>query len=79
MALLLDSSISACLAVGLVGKNGNTHAGWLPICEQVPKFCDHVKGALAAGFVAAIAYFLVILYSLHNVMNLFALRSRTSS
>lgn len=74
MALLLDSSISACVAIGLVGKSGNSHAGWLPICGQVPKFCDHVTGALAAGFVAAIAYFLVVLYSLHNVMNLFALK-----
>lgn len=75
MALLLDSSLSACLAVGLVGKNGNSYAGWQPICEQVPKFCDHVVGAIIAGFIAAIAYFLVVLYSLHNVMNLFTLRS----
>ncbi|GFP98300.1 CASP-like protein 1c2 [Phtheirospermum japonicum] len=71
ITLLLDSSISACLAIGLVGKNGNSHAGWLPICGQVPKFCEHVGGALIAGFVAAVAYFLMFLYSLHNVMNLF--------
>ncbi|XP_057797470.1 CASP-like protein 1C1 [Salvia miltiorrhiza] len=75
MALVLDSSISACVAIGQVGKKGNSHAGWLPICGQVPKFCDHVTGAIAAGFIAAIAYFLVLLYSLHNVMNLFALRA----
>lgn len=79
MALLLESSISACVAIGQVGKSGNSHAGWLPICGQVPKFCDHVTGALAAGFVAAIAYFLVVLYSLHNVMNLFALKPQASS
>ncbi|KAG6387186.1 hypothetical protein SASPL_152372 [Salvia splendens] len=75
IALLLDSSISACVAIGLVGKKGNTHAGWLPICGQVPKFCDHVTGAIAAGFIAAIAYFLVVLYSVHSVMNLFAPRA----
>ncbi|KAK4491665.1 hypothetical protein RD792_002429 [Penstemon davidsonii] len=71
IALLLDSSISACLAIGQVGKKGNSHAGWLPICGQVPKFCDHVTGALISGFVAAIIYFLILLYSLHNLMNLF--------
>ncbi|PIM99430.1 hypothetical protein CDL12_28076 [Handroanthus impetiginosus] len=71
IALLLDSSISACLAIGQVGKNGNSHAGWLPICGQVPKFCNHVTGALVAGFVAAVVYFLILLYTLHNVMNLF--------
>ncbi|KAL8507000.1 hypothetical protein ACS0TY_017761 [Phlomoides rotata] len=75
MAFLLDSSISACLAIGQVGKNGNSHAGWLPICKQVPKFCDHVTGAVVAGFVAAIVYFLIVLYSLHNVINLFALKT----
>ncbi|KAK6133421.1 hypothetical protein DH2020_032820 [Rehmannia glutinosa] len=75
IALLLDSSISACLAIGQVGKNGNSHAGWLPICGQVPKFCDHVKGSLIAGFVAAIVYFLILLYSLHNIINLFTLKT----
>ncbi|KAL1560233.1 CASP-like protein 1C1 [Salvia divinorum] len=71
--VLLDSSISACLAIGQVGKKGNSHAGWLPICDQVPKFCDHVTGAMIAGFAALLAYFLILLYSIHNVMNLFTL------
>lgn len=71
MALVLDSSISACLAIGMVGKYGNSHAGWLPICGQVPKFCVHVAGALVAGFVAAVAYFLILLYSIHHLINLF--------
>ncbi|XP_051128902.1 CASP-like protein 1C2 [Andrographis paniculata] len=75
ITLLLDSSISACLAIGQVGKNGNSHAGWLPICDQVPKFCDHVGGALIATFVATIVYFLILLYSLHNVKNLFSVTS----
>ncbi|XP_051134954.1 CASP-like protein 1C1 [Andrographis paniculata] len=71
MAMLLDSSLSACLAVGQVGKNGNNHAGWMPICGQVPKFCDHVTGALIAGFIAAIVHFLIVLFSLHTSLNLF--------
>ncbi|GER31631.1 CASP-like protein RCOM_1174750 [Striga asiatica] len=75
MTLLLDSSISSCIAIGQVGKKGNSYAGWLPICGQVPKFCDHVTGALIAGFVAAIIYFLILLYSLHNVINLFTLKN----
>lgn len=73
IVILLVSSVSACLAIGMVGKNGNSHAGWLPICNQVPKFCDRVTGAMVAGFVALLAYFLILLYSIHNVMNLFTL------
>ncbi|KAH7857870.1 hypothetical protein Vadar_017336 [Vaccinium darrowii] len=69
---LLNSSISAALAIGYVGKKGNTHAGWLPICGEVPNFCDHVNWALISGFVAAVVYFLLVLYSLHNIVNLLA-------
>lgn len=78
MTLLLDSSISACLAIAQVGKKGNTHAGWLPICGQVPKFCDRVTGSLIAGFAAAILYFLLLLFSFHNVLNLYTLKAQTS-
>ncbi|XP_030442578.1 CASP-like protein 1C2 [Syzygium oleosum] len=71
IAMLLSSSISAAVAIGQVGKNGNGHAGWLPICGQVPKFCDQVTGALIAGFVAAAIYLVLLLCSLHS---LFALK-----
>ncbi|XP_021294873.1 CASP-like protein 1C1 [Herrania umbratica] len=69
IAMLLTSSISAALAIAQIGKKGNSHAGWLPICGQVPKFCDHVTGALVAGFVAAIVYLVLNLYSLHAVLS----------
>ncbi|KAK7301874.1 hypothetical protein RJT34_12750 [Clitoria ternatea] len=64
IAMLLSSSVSAALAIAHLGKKGNSHAGWLPICGQVPKFCDHVTGALVAGFVTAIIHFLLFLFSL---------------
>ncbi|CAJ1936472.1 unnamed protein product [Sphenostylis stenocarpa] len=69
IAMLLSSSVSAAVAIAHVGKKGNTHAGWLPICGQVPKFCNHVTGALVAGFSAAIIYFLLIFSSLYSVQN----------
>ncbi|XWS12651.1 hypothetical protein CRYUN_Cryun37aG0108400 [Craigia yunnanensis] len=69
IAMLLTSSISAVLAIAQIGKKGNSHAGWLPICGQVPKFCDHVTGALIAGFVAAIVYLVLNLYSLYAVLS----------
>ncbi|KZV37149.1 hypothetical protein F511_15069 [Dorcoceras hygrometricum] len=75
MTLLLDSSISACLAIGQLGKNGNSNAGWLPICSRVPKFCDNVTAALVAGFVASITYLIIVIYSLHNLINLLTLKS----
>ncbi|KAM2366394.1 hypothetical protein ACFX1X_005090 [Malus domestica] len=68
-ALLLTSSMSAALAIAQVGKKGNTHAGWLPICGQVSKFCNHVSGALVAGILAAIFYYVLNLFILYNVLN----------
>ncbi|KAG5010601.1 hypothetical protein JHK82_019246 [Glycine max] len=69
IAMLLTSSVSAALAIAHVGKKGNTHAGWLPICGQVPKFCDHVTGALVAGFAAAIIYLILIFCPLYSAQN----------
>ncbi|KAK7257440.1 hypothetical protein RIF29_31424 [Crotalaria pallida] len=67
--MLLISSISAALAIAEVGKNGNTYAAWLPICGSVPKFCHQVTGALIAGFVAVITYMILLLHSLHTVLD----------
>ncbi|EEF44437.1 CASP-like protein 1C1 [Ricinus communis] len=67
--MLVTSSISAAVAVAQVGKKGNSHAGWLPICGQVPKFCDQVTGALAAAFISLITYAILLLYSIHTVLN----------
>lgn len=69
VAVLLASSVSSAFAIASVGKKGNTHAGWLPICGQVPKFCNHVTAALVAGFIAAILYFLLVIYTLYTVLN----------
>ncbi|XP_076885429.1 CASP-like protein 1C2 [Bidens hawaiensis] len=74
MAFLI-SSFSAAVGVGQLGKEGNTHAGWLPICGQVPKFCHHVTAALISGFVAVILYFLLILCSLNNVLHLVSIKA----
>ncbi|KAF8411156.1 hypothetical protein HHK36_003699 [Tetracentron sinense] len=67
--MLLTSSISAALAIAYVGKKGNSHAGWLPICGQVPDYCDHVTGALVSGFTGVIIYMGLLLYSIHTILN----------
>ncbi|XP_012487178.1 CASP-like protein 1C1 [Gossypium raimondii] len=67
--ILLTSSISAALAIAYVGEKGNPIAGWLPICDQVTKYCNQVKGALIVGFISVVLYMLLFLYSLHTVLN----------
>ncbi|TYG55260.1 hypothetical protein ES288_D09G257600v1 [Gossypium darwinii] len=67
--ILLTSSISTALAIAYVGEKGNPIAGWLPICDQVTKYCNQVKGALIVGFISVVLYMLLFLYSLHTVLN----------
>ncbi|XP_020237605.1 CASP-like protein 1C1 isoform X2 [Cajanus cajan] len=67
--MLLVSSFSAALAIAQVGKKGNSYAAWLPICDSVPKYCDQVTGALIAGFVAVIIYIILLLHSIHTVID----------
>ncbi|KAF5177451.1 Casparian strip membrane protein [Thalictrum thalictroides] len=69
VTLLLTSSISATLAIAYVGKKGNTHAGWLPICDQVPNFCNQVTGGVIAGIAGLVIYMMVLLHSIHSVLN----------
>ncbi|KAF9661756.1 hypothetical protein SADUNF_Sadunf19G0101600 [Salix dunnii] len=67
--MLLISSISAAMAIAQVGKNGNPRAAWLPVCDQVTKFCNQVTGALVAGFIALITYIILLLHSIYNFLN----------
>ena len=67
MGMVLTGAVAATGAIAEVGRNGNEHAGWLPICEQVHGYCNQVMGALIAGFVALVVYFLIIMHSLHAV------------
>ncbi|KAF9588446.1 hypothetical protein IFM89_010205 [Coptis chinensis] len=69
ITMLLTSSISATLAIAYIGKKGNSHAGWLPICNETPKFCNHVSGALLAGCVGVILHMILLLQSIHSVLN----------
>lgn len=66
--MLLISSLSAALAVAQVGKNGNSNAGWLPICGRVGSFCDHVTYALIAGFAGVVLYMVVLFSSFRFVL-----------
>ncbi|GLU20789.1 hypothetical protein SLE2022_369710 [Rubroshorea leprosula] len=52
--LLVLSGISAATAVGLVGRNGNSHAGWMPICDNLTKFCFRVTLSTVFGCISFI-------------------------
>uniref|UniRef100_A0A7N0TJN1 CASP-like protein n=1 Tax=Kalanchoe fedtschenkoi TaxID=63787 RepID=A0A7N0TJN1_KALFE len=66
--MLLTSSLSASLAIAEVGKRGNSRAGWLPICKQVPNYCERSGGALAAGFISVFIFMLTMVFSAYSTL-----------
>ncbi|CAK8575572.1 unnamed protein product [Lathyrus sativus] len=74
LTMLLISSISAALAIAQVAKRGNSYAAWLPICSSVPKFCNHMTGSLIASFVGVVIYMILLLLSIHRVLDPLLLR-----
>ncbi|XP_066357436.1 CASP-like protein 1B1 [Miscanthus floridulus] len=49
MALLATGTATAA-ALAELGKNGNVHARWNPICDRFGSFCSHGGVALASSF-----------------------------
>ncbi|CAL9107180.1 unnamed protein product [Musa acuminata var. zebrina] len=68
VAMLLTAAIAAAGALAQLGKRGNSHAGWLPTCGQIPSFCHHVMGALICALVGVVAYLLLLLHTIHTVL-----------
>ncbi|GMH01115.1 hypothetical protein Nepgr_002954 [Nepenthes gracilis] len=58
MSLLLGGS-AAATAIGYIGKHGDRHAGWLPICDQLSSFCNRVFTAVILSYASA-AFFLFL-------------------
>uniref|UniRef100_A0A0E0JG48 CASP-like protein n=1 Tax=Oryza punctata TaxID=4537 RepID=A0A0E0JG48_ORYPU len=65
LGMVLTGAVAAAGAMSELGKNGNSHAGWIAICDQVPVFCDRVKSALVAGSVAIVLYYLMLMYTIY--------------
>ncbi|KAA0057743.1 CASP-like protein 1F2 [Cucumis melo var. makuwa] len=64
MGLVL-SGCSAATAIGYVGKYGNTHAGWSPICNHFPSFCNRVTASIAISYLSVICLLILTILSLH--------------
>ncbi|KAK9117651.1 hypothetical protein Sjap_016598 [Stephania japonica] len=47
---------SAATAMGYVGRYGDSHAGWMPICGTFGRFCDRMTVSVAFSFFAAVVY-----------------------
>ncbi|KAK4486171.1 hypothetical protein RD792_008844 [Penstemon davidsonii] len=59
MSELLMAGCAAATAVGYIGKYGNTHTGWTPVCDHFAKFCNRGIAAVLLSFLS-IAFYLIL-------------------
>ncbi|KAK4370747.1 hypothetical protein RND71_010222 [Anisodus tanguticus] len=62
LALLL-AGCAAATAIGYVGKYGENHSGWMPICDHVSKFCHKVTTSVMLSYFAVILYLFLTIIS----------------
>ncbi|XP_065874851.1 CASP-like protein 1F2 [Euphorbia lathyris] len=52
MMSLILAGCSAATAIGYLGKYGNAHSGWMPVCDHFEKFCKRGTVSLALSYLA---------------------------
>ncbi|XP_022987446.1 CASP-like protein 1F1 [Cucurbita maxima] len=62
MGLVL-SGCAAATAIGFVGRYGNTHTGWSPICDQFGKFCNRITISIAISYFAVLCLLILTIIS----------------
>ncbi|XP_049349451.1 CASP-like protein 1F1 [Solanum verrucosum] len=60
---LLVAGCAAATSIGYVGKYGQKHSGWNPICTFVPKFCHKATLSLILSYIAIIFYLCLTIIS----------------
>ncbi|KAK8913911.1 hypothetical protein KSP39_PZI024211 [Platanthera zijinensis] len=64
ISMLMTAAMGAAVAIAQVGKKGNKHAGWLPICEEVSKYCNQIMGALISGTVGLLLHNIIVFHTI---------------
>lgn len=69
MTVLIISACAAATAVGYVGQYGESHVGWLAICDRVPKFCKRNMVSLFLSYLAFFAYLGLTILMAYKLMS----------
>ncbi|KAK3042521.1 hypothetical protein RJ639_000245 [Escallonia herrerae] len=60
---LLMAGGAAATAIGYVGRYGNSHTGWMAICDNFGKFCDRVTVSVLLSFFGFVLYLFLVIIS----------------
>lgn len=59
MMILVLAGCAAATAEGYIGRYGNSHSGWTPICDNFGKFCNKMMSSVILSYLSV--SFLVML------------------
>ncbi|KAH6772030.1 hypothetical protein C2S53_015022 [Perilla frutescens var. hirtella] len=63
LTILLMAGFAAWMAIAYVGKYGNSHTGWMPICDHFGKFCNRGIVSGIIGFLGIVVYLILTIIS----------------
>ncbi|XP_071728440.1 CASP-like protein 1F1 [Rutidosis leptorrhynchoides] len=63
LTLLMAGGCGAATTFAQVGKYGNSHTNWMPICDKFGKFCNKVEASLILGYICVFCYALLTVIS----------------
>ncbi|XAR50373.1 hypothetical protein NMG60_11004676 [Bertholletia excelsa] len=69
MLILVISGSAAATAIGMVGKYGNTHTGWIKLCDTFDKFCDRTVISFGLSYLCCFLYLLLVVISVIKSRN----------
>ncbi|KAL8100328.1 CASP-like protein 1 [Apium graveolens] len=64
---IVASATGASGAVAYIGLRGNSHSGWLKVCNIYDTFCAHIASATGVALIASIVLVLLILLSVFTL------------
>ena len=60
---LVMSACAAATAIGSVGRYGNSHIGWMAICDHFSSFCDRMTISVTLSYFSFVLYLLLTVIS----------------
>lgn len=60
MAGVVASATGAGASIAYVGLKGNSHVGWLRVCNMYGKFCRYVGSSIAVSLAASVVLVLLV-------------------
>ncbi|KAL3655062.1 hypothetical protein CASFOL_000848 [Castilleja foliolosa] len=70
IVLLLMAACAASTTTAYIGKYGNSHVGWMAICDHFGKFCNRGEAAIILTYLGFALYLILTLVSANKLLHL---------